>query len=71
MINREDVNKDLVKSIITANENNTSSTDWNTIIAPLIKPFDFDHSRDLTYEKNIENSAKYITQYDFNLWKDV
>lgn len=71
MINREDVNKDLVKSIITANKNNTSSTDWNTIIAPLIKPFDFDHSRDLTYEKNIENSAKYITQYDFNLWKDV
>lgn len=71
LINREDVDKDLVKSIITANKNNTSSTDWNTIIAPLIKPFDFDHSRDLTYDKNLEDATKYITQYDFNLWKDV
>ena len=71
LFNREDVNKDLVKAIIDKNKNNTSSTDWRAIISPLLQKFDFDHSRNLSYEKNISNAAEYITQYDFSMWKDV
>lgn len=44
---------------------------WNDVVAPLISTFDFDHDRDTKYEENLNNALKYITRYDFSLFKDL
>lgn len=37
----------------------------------ILSPFDFKFQRDNSYEKNIRNSMRTITQYDYALWNNV
>jgi hypothetical protein len=68
LYSKEDLNKTAIKTLIRNTE--FGSEDWEDIIDPVIAKFDFDHSRELDYDTNLNNSIKYVTNYDFRLWKD-
>ena len=66
-----DLNKESIMQLFIDNPKESSQIIWDNIITPLIKTFDFDHQEDLDYDTNVANATKYITRYDFALWKDV
>lgn len=69
LYSKEDLDENAVKTLIRNTE--YGSEDWEDIVTTVIKQFDFDHSRDIDYDTNIDNSIKYITNYDFRLWKEA
>lgn len=44
---------------------------YGSIVSTGSLPFDFNFSRNEIYSKNITNSMKYISRYDFSLWNKV
>ena len=67
----EDLNKKAIIKLLTESPRDISSEIWQDIIDPLIQVFDFDHEFGTNYETNLDNAARYISQYDFRLWRDV
>ena len=67
----EDLDRDSTKTYITQSISQYTDEEGKAIANSLTTPFDFDHTRHLTYDENIDNSIKYITNYDFSLWKDA
>ena len=65
----EDLNSTGIIKMMTETE--YGSTEWTEKVSPLTERFDFDHSREYDYDTNISNSIKYITRYDYRLWKDA
>lgn len=65
----EDFDKDSIVKLMK--ETDPESEDWNTLVNPLIATFDFDHEFGKSYEENIANAAKYITRYDYRIWRDA
>ena len=65
----EDFDKDSIVKLMK--ETDPESEDWNTLVNPLITTFDFDHEFGKSYEENIANAAKYITRYDYRIWRDA
>ena len=68
---KEDLNKQAILKLLLENPKDTSEEIWNDIINPLIQTFDFNHTFNLSYKENINRATKYITRYDFSLWKDA
>lgn len=64
-----DFDKDSIVKLMK--ETDPESEDWNTLVNPLITTFDFDHEFGKSYEENIANAAKYITRYDYRIWRDA
>ena len=64
-----DFDKDSIVKLMK--ETDPESEDWNTLVNPLITTFDFDHEFGKPYEENIANAAKYITRYDYRIWRDA
>lgn len=65
----ENFDKDSIISMMK--ETDPESEDWETFIKPIISIFDFDHDAKNTYDQNLSNAAKYITRYDYRIWKDA
>lgn len=64
-----DLDRDSIISLLKSSSKDSDI--WNEVVAPLIETFDFEHDRDTVYETNLNNALKYITRYDFNLFKDL
>lgn len=67
----EDLDRKSIVKLLDEHSPEENSPEWSDIIHPLLDKFDFDHAWDVDYLKNLEESAKYITNYDFRLWKDT
>lgn len=65
----DDLDKDTMLSLIKNADKNSEI--WTDIVAPLIETFDFDHEFGTAYDTNLNNAVKYVTRYDFNLFKDL
>lgn len=66
-----DLNKKAITKLLLENDKQIETEIWDDIITPLIQTFDFDHEFNVDYKTNIQNAAKYITNYDFRLWRDA
>lgn len=67
----EDLNKKAITKLLMENPKEVSEEIWQDIITPLIQTFDFDKVSNIPYEEGLAKDAKYITRYDFSLWKDA
>lgn len=65
-----DLNQDSIIKFLK-NNNDESSELWRKVITPLIRNFDFDHDLNKSYDENIKDAVKYITRYDFRIWRDM
>lgn len=71
LFSKSDLSRKAILKLLLENPKDTSSEIWDEVITPLIQTFDFDHKFGESYEKNVDEATKYITRYDFKLWKDV
>ncbi len=60
-----EVQNDIVTEILSGGETTYEYLEY------IRKVFDFDHIRTLTYDKNINNSIKYILEYNSSLFDDT
>jgi len=65
----EDLSKKAIEELLLHTKVGTEV--WTDVVTPLIEKFDFDHDGQKTYTENLAKATKYITQYDFRLWKDT
>ena len=70
LYDKEDLSKKTILKLLKDNSEKPDEELWNKVINPLISVFDFDHNRDMDYGKNISNAIRYITRYDYRLWRD-
>ena len=65
----EDLDRNSVTNLLTITQKGTEK--WEKVIEPLVTPFNLDFQFGRDWETNIDEANKFITRYDYRLWKDA